>query len=327
MPSCTFFQPKKAMRTIQKKSGVHTATLSSEVALPVSSGHRARVDSDIESLIIELAFQHPTRGQDRIARDVNGLGLHVSASGVRYVWQRHNLETLKKRVAHIESRLGKRESAWSEEQLIARDRVRTEKETRSLGGSMVGQNAEEVPRSMHILAVAARLLREQGYDATSLRDIALRAHIPLGSIYYHFPSKEELFASVYEEGIQRLTTAIKKATEQRQSPWEQFENACITHVEHLCGGDDFTAVSIPTNLPRIVGPIRNRLTQLNDGYEDIFRHLISNLELPAQLSPSLIRLQVLGAMNWTGIWYKPGKFTPREIASNLTSALRMALEK
>lgn len=312
--------------TPRRPAGPPTATDTPGTA-PADSGHRARVDPQIEALILELAFQHPTRGQDRIARDVKSQGLQVSASGVRYVWQRHNLETLKKRVAHIESRLGKREAAWSEEQLSARDRVRTEKEARSLGASIVGQNASEVSRSMHILAVAARLLREQGYDATSLRDIALRAHIPLGSIYYHFPSKEELFSAVYEEGIQRLTAAIQHEIDQHHTPWARFESACIAHLDHLCGGDDFTAVSIPTNLPRIVGPIRNRLTQLNDGYEDIFRKLIADLDLPPQLSASLIRLQILGALNWTSIWFKPGKFTPREIAVNLVTALRLALEK
>lgn len=315
------------MRTPPRRPGDTTTALADEAASPAGSGHRARVEPLIEALILELAFQHPTRGQDRIARDLKSQGRHVSASGVRYVWQRHNLETLKKRVAYIEGRLGKRESAWSEEQLSARDRVRTEKEARSLGASIVGQNASEVSRSMHILAVAARLLREQGYDATSLRDIALRAHIPLGSIYYHFPSKEELFSAVYEEGIQRLTAAIQHEIDQHQTPWARFESACIAHLDHLCGGDDFTAVSIPTNLPRIVGPIRNRLTQLNDGYEDIFRKLIADLELPPRLSASLIRLQILGALNWTGIWYKPGKFNPRDIAINLVTALRLALEK
>lgn len=292
-----------------------------------SSGHRSRVDSRVETLILESAFLHPTRGQDRIARDLRDASLYVSASGVRYVWQRHNLETLKKRVAYIESRLGKRESAWNEEQLIARDQVHTEKATKSLGASIIGQNPSDVSRSMHILAVAARLLREQGYDATSLRDIARRAHIPLGSMYYHFPTKEEIFAAVYEEGIKRLTAAIQTEIDQHQSPWERFESACIAHLDHLCGGDDFTAVSIPTNLPRIVGPVRNKLTHLNDCYENIFRKLISDLEFPAQLSPTLIRLQVLGALNWTGIWYKPDKFTPREIAINLVTALRLNLEK
>lgn len=300
---------------------------SDNIDATAGTGRRARVAPDIESLIVELAFRHPTRGQDRIARDVKAQGKPVSASGVRYVWQRHNLETLKKRVAFIESRLGKRETAWSAEQLSARARVRTDKEARSLGASIVGQHASEVSRSLHILAVAARLLREQGYDATSLRDIARRAHIPLGSIYYHFPTKEELFAAVYEEGIRRLTEAIQTEIRLRHTPWERFESACIAHLDHLCGGDDFTAVSIPTNLPRIVGPIRNRLMQLNDGYEDIFRRLIADLDLPPQISGSLIRLQILGALNWTSIWYRPGKFTPREIATNLTCALRVALER
>ena len=292
-----------------------------------TGSHRPRVDKEVEALILDIAFQHPGYGQDRVARELRRRSVYVSASGVRYVWQRHNLETTGKRIQRIERQLGKRDDMWTEEQFIARDRVRTDKQVRSMAASIVGQAAGDVPRSAYILAVAARLLREQGYDATSLRDIANRAQIPMGSMYYHFQTREELFAAVYEEGINRITAAVLTAIDGSANPWDRLEIACITHLQHLCGGDDFTATPIPTNLPRIDGPVRNRLGQLNDGYEDIFRNLIAALELPARVSSSLIRLQLLGALNWTGVWYRPGQFTAEEIAKNLICALRLGLER
>ena len=43
---------------------------------------------------------------------------------------------------------------------------------------------------------AIALFMEQGYHATSMRQIAQRAHHPLGGIYNHFSSKEEIFEGI-----------------------------------------------------------------------------------------------------------------------------------
>ena len=292
---------------------------------PVASERRPRVSAEVESKILDAAFRFPARGQDRIARELLATKVRVSASGVRYVWQRHNLETLEKRIAWIEKRLGQNDAMWSDEQLAARDRIRSDRQARSLGAGMAGQQAVEVSRSMHILAVAARLFRELSYEATSLRDIAARSNIPLGSIYYHFPTKEELFAAVYEEGIRRLEHAVHEAIGSQADPWTRLELACACHLDKLCGGDDFTAVSIPTQMPNLSAGIRNRIVQLNDRYEAILRALVDACDLDPGLSRSLARLQLLGALNWTSVWYSPDKLTPRQIAGQLVRTYRYGL--
>jgi AcrR family transcriptional regulator len=50
-----------------------------------------------------------------------------------------------------------------------------------------------------ILDAAYRLMIRQGYAATSMRQIAARAHLALGGIYNHFPSKADVFAAIVEE--------------------------------------------------------------------------------------------------------------------------------
>lgn len=287
-------------------------------------GRRPRVTEQVEQRVLDLSFEHPSRGQDRIARDLWAEKVHISASGVRYVWQRHNLETLPKRVDWIEQRLGRNDQHWSAEQLAARARVKSSRQTYSLGASMVG--GDGVPRSMYILAVAARLFRERSVDAVSLRDIAVRSQVPLGSIYYHYQTKEELFVAVYDEGIQRLNRVLGEVMTEASDPWHRLEQACATHLTQLCGGDDFTAVSIPTKLPELPVAARNRVRQLNASYELNFRILINALPLADSVSPSLLRLQLLGALNWTSVWYQPDKMSPQGMACQLVRALRYGVE-
>ena len=52
-----------------------------------------------------------------------------------------------------------------------------------------------------------------------------------------------------------------------------------------------------------------------------FRELISALPLPTDVDRTLLRLTLLGAVNWTRIWYRPGKRTPAEIAHHLVNKI------
>ncbi|MDR2154190.1 MAG: TetR family transcriptional regulator [Burkholderiaceae bacterium] len=284
---------------------------------------RARLAPEIESAVLDLAFRHPNQGQDRVSRDLRASGINVSASGVRYIWQRHNLETLHKRVVHIRSRLGSNDRLWSKEQLAARDRLYRPQESNlnatSPGDTPVHDGSQ---RSMHILSMAAALIREQGFENITLRDIAKKAQIPFGSIYYHFQSKEELFTVVYEEGLRRLQGLLDDAIRHVADPWERLEKACACHLVSLLGGDDFTAISVPLRMPMLAKPARRRIDALNDAYEGRFRELIKALTLAPRVSKTLLRLHLLGAMNWSSTWYRPGQHTPAEIAAQLLGNLR-----
>ena len=57
-----------------------------------------RTPPQVEAIILELSLERPAFGQIRIANEVRKLGHSISPAGVRGVWQRHDLETMKKRL-------------------------------------------------------------------------------------------------------------------------------------------------------------------------------------------------------------------------------------
>ena len=63
-------------------------------------------------------------------------------------------------------------------------------------------------RKQQILTAALTLFSENGYDKTSIRDIARRADMSLGLLYNYFASKEQLLQAIVNEGIEALRQAL-----------------------------------------------------------------------------------------------------------------------
>jgi len=87
-----------------------------------------RTPPEIEALILELSLEQPAFGQIRIANEVRQRGHSISPAGVRGVWQRHNLETMKKRLKALETKVAETGLVLTEAQLAALEKAKTEKE-------------------------------------------------------------------------------------------------------------------------------------------------------------------------------------------------------
>jgi AcrR family transcriptional regulator len=69
-----------------------------------------------------------------------------------------------------------------------------------------------------IQQVALELFAEQGYEKTSLREIAERLDVTKAALYYHFKSKEDIVASLLEDYTAQLDALIGWAAGQPRGP-------------------------------------------------------------------------------------------------------------
>jgi AcrR family transcriptional regulator len=171
-----------------------------------------------------------------------------------------------------------------------------------------------------ILAGAARLFREHGYAATTLRQIADAAGIQAGSIYYHFGSKDEILLAVLDEGIRAVDAAVRDrlARLPAQAPHrERIACAIEGHLHGLLQRGDFTSANIRV-YGQIPGPLKARHRVLRQAYahfwDDLLLQARESGELRGDLPLGMLRLFLIGALNWTVEWYTPrrggfGKFT------------------
>jgi len=69
-----------------------------------------------------------------------------------------------------------------------------------------------------IQAVAVELFSEQGYDKTSLREIAERLGVTKAALYYHFKSKEDIIRSLIDDYFGQIDSLVAWASQQPRTP-------------------------------------------------------------------------------------------------------------
>lgn len=160
-----------------------------------------------------------------------------------------------------------------------------------------------------ILQSAARLFHEQGFSATTLRQIAAAARIEAGSIYYYFDSKEAILDEVLDRGLRHVFESVKVAVNGAAgaSHRKRIELAIEAHLIALLESSDFTSANIriygqlPEHLKKPHRPLRRAYARY---WDKLFLDARKAGEIRADIEIVPLRIFVIGALNWTVEWFR-----------------------
>ena len=185
-------------------------------------------------------------------------------------------------------------------------------------------------RRQELIRAAAHLFRQQGFAATSTRDIAAAVGMRSGSPFYHFESKEALLAAVMLEGMQgalQRQNAALAGLPRGADVRERMRVLVRNHFDVLLGPDsDFIPVML-YEWRSLTEAQRSEVNRLKADYEAAWVPVLQALHASGELQgdPGLARLMLFGALNWSVQWFDASR---RATLDDLTqTALQLFLKE
>jgi AcrR family transcriptional regulator len=162
-----------------------------------------------------------------------------------------------------------------------------------------------------ILRAAAGVFRRRGFAATGMREIAREADLSPGNLYNYFASKQELLYFCQDHSLDRMLEAVRSPGTAALAPGERMRRVIRAHL--ACMLDELDGAAAHTEVEALPPRLKARIIAKRDRYERAVRGIVEQgvrSRAFAPCDPKLVTRAVLGALNWTARWYRPGGEQP-----------------
>jgi AcrR family transcriptional regulator len=182
-------------------------------------------------------------------------------------------------------------------------------------------SAAYAARREEIIAAAGETFSKEGYDGTSLSEIARRSGTDRASMYYYISSKEELFQEVCSGALEANLIAADEIAGRDISAQEKLE-LIIEH--HMVSHERFPQWTVVIQEMRRITDAdttwsRNEVAKMRR-YESIVLTVleegVADGTIRADVPPRLAMNAIFGMLNWTHRWFRPNrKYSAKDVAT------------
>ncbi len=182
-----------------------------------------------------------------------------------------------------------------------------------MAGTTIQRRMKAADRREQLLATGRRLFAQQGYEGTSLDEIASAAGVTKPIVYRHFPSKRELYLVVLEEHLSVLIRKLWIALSSAPDPRERLRNgleAYFAFVEEREDGFRMLIEASARNDPETQLRLGSAWDTLADGVARTVGDLLRGAGLDPAGAPIYARALV-GMTQSVGDWWLRTRRLPR----------------
>ena len=179
-------------------------------------------------------------------------------------------------------------------------------------------------RRERLIEAAARLFHQQGYERTSVRQLAEAVGILSGSVFHHFDSKEDILLAVMSTTIDTMTRRLGEAARSASGTRERLLALIRTELDLLHGKTRHGVAVIFFQWNSLGTASQKRLLSMREEYENIWLETLQDAraECGLQADPFIARRLLTGANGWTIYWYHPdGPLSLDELANTILAML------
>lgn len=212
---------------------------------------------------------------------------------------------------------------------------------------MARKPADQSVNREEIIAAAADILRRNGYDATTMKDIAAQVNLTAASLYHHFKGKDFLLLAVLELGLDHVIELLEPIVQSSLSNPEKLRRMIETHIVGVTNNTavgaamvfEIKALMNARKAPRSSGVSeddfeefierRDAFFERRSYFEKLFRGVVEAGIRAGDfraVDATIVTKAMLGAHNWVGVWYKDGgRLDGRQIAEIMVDTFLTAL--
>ena len=160
-----------------------------------------------------------------------------------------------------------------------------------------------------ILRAAARLFQQQGYDATSMNDVAAALKLSKGGLYHHFQSKDEILYHIMSHAMDITEQRVINVVRRIESVEERLRMLIRLHIEVVLSEEDREiTVMLHENHP-LPSALRRKINGRKKDYVHFVENLVADVQRQrnstSQVTPRAAAFALVGMINWIYQWYKP----------------------
>jgi AcrR family transcriptional regulator len=166
------------------------------------------------------------------------------------------------------------------------------------------------------LIVASRLLRERGYDGTRMEDVATELSVTPPALYWHFPSKADLFYELIQRIIDRFNAALDEARQGDQDPGSLLRRTVEAHtlvqLEGIESSQAYSQISFAH--PQVAAwmsddqadSLRRQVRQYFRNMEELIQRGLS-AGVFRDCDPTVAAFAILNISEFAHLWFRPGR--------------------
>jgi len=158
-----------------------------------------------------------------------------------------------------------------------------------------------------ILLTAITIVNQRGYDGTTMEEIAAELLMTKGSLYYYFKNKEDLMFQCHNLVLSQATRELEDELDRKGTAEEVLRRMIATHINYAIEEKETFNLIIEPKQTFNVEQLEPVL-QLRKYYSGLFDRVIEMGIVTKEFhvkDPIIIRMMILGAMNWIQQWYQP----------------------
>ena len=184
-------------------------------------------------------------------------------------------------------------------------------------GKRNGPGEEAGPKLELLLSAAADLMAREGYEKTSIRDVASETGLSLAGMYYYFQSKEDLLYKIQYRTFASLLEEQERSYLEGGSAEEKLRRLIQNHLSFYTG--HFNEMKICTfELHSLSGDRYSDVEKLRRRYFRIAAEIVGEILNSGRKRGGGERdirhytLFIFGMLNWIFSWYEPERDAPVE---------------